>query len=227
MREIKIKDETTIKATDYEAKYEKIKGILNTSLFDELSEKQYDISYSKNGDEIKRKRNTKKNEVLPTITPQQVYCKLESCLRLLMPMSSEEAHLIAPQEYLNGYFWFCELMFYVNKFIVFNQNKQLLCAFLGILPETYDEFIGDQMYGQAFKSIESGLVGSGFVSAESGLSDTKAVDFRMQAKGVGHSVAKADSGFTFNQLNVGMSNESIDQKLRELLPEPIIQKKGK
>ena len=210
MREIKIKDETTIKATDYEAKYEKIKGILNTSLFDELSGKQYDISYSKNGDEIKRKRNTKKNEVLPTITPQQVYCKLESCLRLLMPMSSEEAHLIAPQEYLNGYFWFCELMFYVNKFIVFNQNKQLLCAFLGILPETYDEFLG-----------------SGFVSTESGLSDTKAVDFRLQAKNVGHSVAKADSGFTFNQLNVGMSNESIDQKLRELLPEPIIQKKGK
>ena len=212
-------NELFIKPTDYEAKYNKLCELLDKSIFDELPDKQYDISYSKEGDEIKKKRATKKNEVLPTVTPQQVYCKMESYLRLTMPLSNEEAHSVSPQGYLNGYFWFCELMFYVNKFVVFNQNKQLLCAFLAILPDTYDEFINDTMYGQAFKSIESGLVGGGFVSAESGLSDTKAVDFRMQAKGVGHSVAKADSGFTFNQLNVGLSNESIDQKIREFLPE--------
>ena len=103
-------------------------------------------------------------------------------------------------------------MFQINLYVIFNANKQLLCAFLEIDEDTYAEFLTDSKYDTVFKSIESSFIGGGFVASESGLSDTKAVINRLQTKGAGHNLIKNPDNITIINHNK-LDDNSIQKRL--------------
>lgn len=200
MKPIEIQDETPIEATDYEAKYNRIVGALQESVFDGIDpESCWDISYDKMGNEIRKKRATKKNELKPVLTPSMVDFKLQSLLRLTMPMSDDEVYSLEPANYLTAFHWYFELMYFISGYITLTPSKQGYCAFVGITVSQYNELLGDMHYSGVFNSIEDGLLQNSFVAGESGLVESKTLATRITAKGVGHSVRKAEDTVIYNQ----------------------------
>lgn len=200
MKPIEIQGETPIEATDYEAKYNRIVGALQESVFDGIDpESCWDISYDKMGNEIRKKRATKKNELKPVLTPSMVDFKLQSLLRLTMPMSDDEVYNLEPANYLTAFHWYFELMYFISGYITLTPSKQGYCAFVGITVAQYNELLGDTHYSVAFNSIEDGLLQNSFVAGESGLVESKMITTRVQAKAVGHNVRKAEDTVIYNQ----------------------------
>ena len=215
MKPIEIQGETPIEATDYEAKYNRIVGALQESVFDGIDpESCWDISYDKMGNEIRKKRATKKNELKPVLTPSMVDFKLQSLLRLTMPMSDDEVYNLAPENYLTAFHWYFELMYFISGYITLTPSKQGYCAFVGITVAQYNELLGDTHYSVAFNSIEDGLLQNSFVAGESGLVENNTLKTRLSAKSVGHNVRKAEDTVIYNQ-TVQITQEQMLAELEE------------
>lgn len=215
MKPIEIQDETPIGATDYEAKYNRIVGALQESVFDGIDPDDcWDISYDKMGNEIRKKRATKKNELKPVLTPSMVDFKLQSLLRQTMPMSDDEVYSLEPANYLTAFHWYFELMYFISGYITLTPSKQGFCAFTGITVAQYNELLGDMPYSVAFNSIEDGLLQNSFVAGESGLIESKTLATRISAKNVGHSVRKAEDTVIYNQ-TVQLTPELMKAELDE------------
>ena len=215
MKPIEIQDETPIEATDYEAKYNRIVGALQESVFDGLDPDDcWDISYDKMGNEIRKKRATKKNELKPVLTPSMVDFKLQSLLRLTMPMSDDEVYALEPANYLTAFHWYFELMYFISGYITLTPSKQGYCAFVGITVAQYNELLGDTHYSVAFNSIEDGLLQNSFVAGESGLVENNTLKTRLSAKSVGHNVRKAEDTVIYNQ-TVQITQEQMLAELEE------------
>lgn len=215
MKPIEIQDETPILATDYEAKYNRIVGALQESVFDGIDpESCWDISYDKMGNEIRKKRATKKNELKPVLTPSMVDFKLQSLLRLTMPMSDDEVYSLEPANYLTAFHWYFELMYFISGYITLTPSKQGYCAFVGITVAQYNELLGDTHYSVAFNSIEDGLLQNSFVAGESGLVENNTLKTRLSAKSVGHNVRKAEDTVIYNQ-TVQITQEQMLAELEE------------
>ena len=87
---------------------------------------------------------------------------------------------------------YLELTAYYNRYFEIVDNKQLLCAFMGINTRQYTELekSDDEDIRALMNSINSTFVGLGFVATESGNADSRAV--RLRANGeAGHSVISA------------------------------------
>lgn len=199
MKLIEIQGEPIL-ATDYEAKYNRIVQELQASVFDGINPDDYwDISYNKTGNEIRKKRAMKKNELKPVLTPSMVDFKLQSLLRITLPLTDDEAYSIEPTNYLNAFHWYFELMYFISGYITLMPTKQSFCSFAGITVAQYNELYSDPHYSAVFNSIEDGLLENAFVAGESGLVDGKAVSTRITAKTVGHNVRKAEDTVIYNQ----------------------------
>lgn len=215
MKPIEIQGEKPIEATDYEAKYNRIVGALQESVFDGIDPDDcWDISYDKMGNEIRKKRATKKNELKPVLTPSMVDFKLQSLLRQTMPMSDDELYSLEPDNYLTAFHWYFELMYFISGYITLTPSKQGFCAFAGITVAQYNELLGDTHYSAAFNSIEDGLLQNSFVAGESGLVESKMITTRVQAKAVGHNVRKAEDTVIYNQ-TVQLTPELMKAELDE------------
>lgn len=215
MKPIEIQDETPILATDYEAKYNRIVGALQESVFDGIDPDDYwDISYDKMGNEIRKKRATKKNELKPVLTPSMVDFKLQSILRQTMPMSDDEVYALEPANYLTAFHWYFELMYFISGYITLTPSKQGFCAFTGITVAQYNELLGDTHYSAVFNSIEDGLLQNSFVAGESGLVENNTLKTRLSAKSVGHNVRKAEDTVIYNQ-TVQITQEQMFAELEE------------
>ena len=189
--------------TDYEAKYKRIVEELQASVFGGIDPDDfYDIYYDKMGNEVRKKHSTKKNELKPVLTPSMVDFKLQSLLRLTMPMSDDEVYSLEPANYLTAFHWYFELMYFISGYITLTPSKQGYCAFVGITVAQYNELLGDTHYSVAFNSIEDGLLQNSFVAGESGLVESKMITTRVQAKAVGHNVRKAEDTVIINQTAV-------------------------
>ena len=188
--------------TDYEEKYNFIVANLEETVFDGIAPDDcWDISYDKMGNEIRKKRATKKNELKPVLTPSMVDFKLQSLLRLTMPMDDEKAKSLEPQDYLTAFHWYFELMYFCSSYITLPPNKQGFCAFAGITVAQYNDLLGDSYFCTAFNSIEDGLLQNSFVAGESGLVDTKTLATRLGSQVQGHALKKADTTTIFVQNN--------------------------
>jgi hypothetical protein len=186
--------------TDYEAKYNRIVEELQASVFDGIAHDDfYDIFYDKQGNEIRKKHSTKKNELKPVLTPSMVDFKLQSLLRQTIPMGDDEIFDLPQETYLDAFRWYFELMYFISSYITLTPSKQGYCAFVGITVAQYNELLGDLHFSGVFNSIEDGLLQNSFVAGESGLVDSKTVATRLQAKAVGHNVKKADEVNIYNQ----------------------------
>lgn len=186
--------------TDYEAKYKRIVDDLRESVFDGIDPDDfYDIYYDKMGNEVRKKHSTKKNELKPVLTPSMVDFKLQSLLRQTMPLGDDEIFNLPQETYLEAFRWYFELMYFISGYITLTPSKQGYCAFVGITVAQYNELLGDMHYSGVFNSIEDGLLQNSFVAGESGLVESKMITTRVQAKGVGHSVRKAEDTVIYNQ----------------------------
>lgn len=202
MKPIDIQGETPISVTDYEAKAKHIIDTLDTEIFNAIDKEDcFETTVSKSGSETKKKRSTKKNELMPTLSPALVAFKLDMLLRMYMPMNDGQAKMVEPQEYALGYVHYCSLLFHINKYLIFNGNKPYLCAFFGITSDIYNDLCADPTYSSVFKSFEDGLVGTSLLVGESGLLDSKMVATKLGAVGQGHSMKKADTTNVFIQHN--------------------------
>ena len=124
MKPIEI-NEKPIMPTDYEEKYNFIVAKLEETVFDGIAPDDcWDVSYDKMGNEIRKKRATKKNELKPVLTPSMVDFKLQSLLRLSMPMTDEEAKFLAPQDYLTAFHWYFELMYFCSSYITLSPTSR-------------------------------------------------------------------------------------------------------
>ncbi len=186
--------------TDYEAKYNRIVEELQASVFDGIAHDDfYDIFYDKQGNEIRKKHSTKKNELKPVLTPSMVDFKLQSLLRQTLPLGDDQIFDLPAETYLQAFHWYFELMYFISGYITLTPSKQGYCAFVGITVAQYNELLGDMHYSGVFNSIEDGLLQNSFVAGESGLVESKTLATRITAKGVGHSVRKAEDTIIYNQ----------------------------
>lgn len=201
--------------TDYEAKYNRIVQELQSSVFDGIDPDDYwDITYDKAGNEIRKKRATKKNELKPVLTPSMVDFKLQSLLRITLPLSDDEVYNIDPIVYLDALHWYFELMYFVSGYITLAPSKQSYCAFVGMTVAQYNELLGDVHYSAVFNSIEDGLLQNAFVAGESGLVENRMLTTRVQAKAVGHNVRKTDDTIIYQQ-SAQLTPELMKAELEE------------
>lgn len=188
--------------TDYEAKYNRIVKDLQESVFDGIKpDDYYDIFYTKNGDEVRKRHATQKNELKPVLTPSMVDFKLQSIMRRTMPMDEDTAKALPPETYLEAFYWYFELMYFCSSYITLSPNKQGFCAFAGITVSLYNSLLGDIHFCDAFNSIEDGLLQNSFVAGESGLVDGKVLATRLGAEVQGHALKKAETTQIFVQNN--------------------------
>lgn len=92
-------------------------------------------------------------------------------------------------------FWakYLALTAYYNRYFEIVDNRQLLCAFMGINSRQYAELENsdDEDIKNLMCSINSTFIGLGFVAGESGNADVKATSQRMRTKGEGHNLITA------------------------------------
>ena len=203
--------DTIINATDWEAKSRDIIERLDKELFDFIDEDElYNFRYSKDGDLLsKTKRQVKRGELKPTISPAQVTVKLNRYLRIYKPMTLEEAKTLDDSDYLDAYGYYLDIISHINQYVTFLGDKQSFSAFCNISTTVYNDLMTDAKYTQVFSSIEDGFVQSNFAVAEEGLVDSKTTIAKLQTKNAGHNLVKNPESLTIIQNNK-INTSSID-----------------
>lgn len=203
--------DTIINATDWEAKSKDIIERLDKELFDFIDEDElYNFRYSKDGDLLsKTKRQVKRGELKPTISPAQVTVKLNRYLRIYKPMTLEEAKTLDDSDYLEAYGYYLDIISHINQYVTFLGDKQSFSAFCNISTTVYNDLLTDAKYTQVFSSIEDGFVQSNFAVAEAGLIDSKTTIAKLQTKNAGHNLVKNPESLTIIQNNK-INTSSID-----------------
>lgn len=190
------------KSIDYVARRETIQKELDERIFSMINDDDiYDRRYDKDGNEIKKKRTVKKNEVSPIITASRVQSVIDSILILEEPMDLTTAKSIEPSEYRKACSEYFKLVDYINQYVPFRANKQTYCGFVGLLNDDFETLISDTYYGNTFKRIRDSFVGGAFVDASSGLYDSKAIIAESQTRGDGLNLIKNPE-----QINYSVNN---------------------
>ena len=126
----------------------------------------------------------------------------------------------------NYWLKYLELTAYYNRYFEIVDNKQLLCAFMGINTRQYGELekSDDDDIRGLMNSINSTFVGLGFVATESGNADSRAVSVRLRANGeAGHSVISATEDKIINN-SEELSPLEIQRQLEGVLGKKLLGK---
>ena len=203
--------------TDYKAKYEELVERLNNDLFndvvakleEEAEEKKKQPKFNQPYD-----NSTKysKNELRPTLTPMMVTSRLNRYLRVFRPMNFEDAKAIDDMEYIEAFGYYCDLISYINDYLVYMPDKQTFCAFVNITTDIYNELLSDPLHAQVFKSFEDSFVQTNFSAAQAGIVDTKTTLAKLQTKDAGHNLIKSPDNITVNNYN-SIDKAAINLKL--------------
>jgi len=215
MKEPKLKTDGVITPTDFKRKSEKIIKELKATVFNLTEEDCEETCSTASGSTYKKKKQTRKNEIKPTLTPTMVNCKLDQLFIRFMPLTDEQLQTIEPDEFLQAYDYFMDIMLVVNSYILLTPTKPLFCGFVGISEYDYNNFLNDLVYERVFKFIDSRIVGCSQASAESGLVNSTAINTRLQTKDVGHGLVKNGEAIVFNQQN-NLSIKEITSDLTRL-----------
>ena len=192
MKELIMDGDKIINATDWKAKSEDIIEKLNKQLFDKIEEEDtYDIKYSKEGVETSRtKKRVKKGEIMPLISATKVATLLNRLLRVYKPLTYKDALSIEPQEYLEANLYYLDIISHINDYIIFLPSKQSLSGFLSISVDTYNELLSNPAYSEVFKSFEDGFVDTNYMSAQSGVVDSRATMTKLSTRNAGHDLVR-------------------------------------
>ena len=191
-KEIIFDGEKIINATDWKAKSEDIIAKLDAELFNKISEDDsYDIRYSKDGEELSRtKKRVRKGEIMPLISSTKVATLLNRLLRTYKPLSYNDALSLEPEEYIEANLYYLDIISHINDYIIFLPSKQSLSAYLNISVETYNELLMNPIYSEVFKSFDDGLVDTNYISAQSGVIDSKSTMAKLTTREAGHNLVK-------------------------------------
>ena len=216
-KEIIIENARIVNSTDWKSKSEYIIEQLNETLFKGLTEESsYNIKFDQFGNEIKTKKQIKKNEVMPIISPAQVSTKLNRLLRVYRPMTTADAMTMQDTEFLEAYGYYLDIISHINQYCTYIGSKQEFSSFCNINTDTYNTLLGESAYSQVFASIEDGFIQSNFSVAQAGLVDTKTTITKLTTKNAGHSLKKAEESITIvNNTNVDkvLVNQQLDKFL--------------
>ena len=216
-KEIIIENARIVNSTDWKAKSEYIIEQLNETLFKGLTlEDSYNITYDKFGNEVRKKKQVKKGDVMPDISAAQVTTKLNRLLRVYRPMTTAQAMTMEDTEFLEAYGYYLDIISHVNNYVTFIGDKQMFSAFCNITTDTYNELLTDPKYSQVFASIEDGFVQSNFSVAQAGLVDGKITVAKLQAKDAGHSLVKSPESITIVN-NTKVDKVLVNQQLDKFL----------
>lgn len=191
MKEIIMDGDKVINATDWKAKSEDIIAQLNEQLFDKIEEEDtYDIKYKDGLETSRTKKRVKKGEIMPLISATKVATVLNRLLRVYKPLTYKDALAIEPKEYLEANLYYLDIISHINDYIIFLPSKQSLSGFLSISVDTYNELLAHPAYSEVFKSFEDGLVETNYISAQSGIVDSRATMTKLQTREAGHNLVK-------------------------------------
>lgn len=194
--------------TDYKAKYEELVDKLQTELFDKVEE-MADQKLDKIDEKSSRGKSASysdvmsyaKNELQPILTPMMVTSRLNRYLRVFRPLNFDEAKNVEDTEYLEAFGYYCDLISYINDYLVYMPDKQTFCAFVNITTDIYNDLLSDPLHAQVFKSFEDSFVQTNFSAAQAGIVDTKTTLAKLQTKDAGHNLVKSPDSITVNQYN--------------------------
>ena len=211
MKEIIMDGDTVINATDWKAKSEDIIAQLNEQLFDKIEEEDtYDIKYSKEGIETSRtKKRVRKGEIMPLISATKVATLLNRLLRVYKPLTIKDAKSIQPEDYLEANLYYLDIISHINDYIIFLPSKQSLAGFLSISVDTYNELLATPAYSEVFKSFEDGFVDTNYISAQSGVVDSRATMTKLSTREAGHNLVK-NVDFVKVNVNNQINTSQID-----------------
>lgn len=216
-KEIIIENARIVNSTDWKSKSEYIIEQLNESLFKGLTEESsYNVKFDQFGNEIKTKKQIKKNEIMPIISPAQVSTKLNRLLRVYRPMTIADAMTIQDTEFLEAYGYYLDIISHINQYCTYIGSKQEFSSFCNITTDTYNELLTDPKYSQVFASIEDGFIQSNFSVAQAGLVDTKTTMAKLTTKNAGHSLVKSPESITIVN-NTKVDKVLVNQQLDKFL----------
>ena len=199
------KDGSIVAPTDWVAKSNKIIEELGNSVFAKLQDNDVpQVDDYGNPIPAKPKEKFYKNQIAPSLTPMQVANKLNRLLRIYRPLTLVEAKELDEEEFRQAYLCYCDIISYINEYLVYLPSKQGLCSFINISVDTYNQLLNEPAYSETFKSFEDSFVDANFTSAQAGIVDTKTTIAKLQSKEVGHSVTKANEFIrieNFNQID--------------------------
>lgn len=213
---------------DFKSKADKVIDELRESVLNIDEEASYT-------DETRSKKKTvKPNEIMPTLTPTLINCRLNRIFFAFAPIETPEE--IEPNAYILAYSEFSRVMEEINRYVVMNANKQLYCLFTGITTDDFNRLSAMPAFAAVFSRIVTALSGQDFIGAESGLLEPKAVLTKMQAKDMGLNMRKTDETIIQIQQNkidkmqvlndLTHFRQLIAEESKEL-PEPTKNKKKK
>lgn len=119
--------------------------------------------------------------------------QLKSAFRSYGRMSAEEFVKLTYEDIEDYYAKFDELIAYYNLYFEIVPNKQLFQTFMGINERQYSQLENheDEDIRSLMNSINSDIIGVGFLAGESGNANDKAVMNRLKSADVGHNVVSA------------------------------------
>lgn len=113
-------------------------------------------------------------------------------------------------------FWlkYLDLISYYNRYFDVMCNRQHFYAYAGINQRIFDQLLisPDEDVRSLAASIDSDLIGLGFIASESGASSAAAVKLRLSAKGVGHNVVSAGEDMTARAI-AGQTPQELQKEI--------------
>lgn len=214
MKEVILDGERVVNATDYKAKSEEIIAQLHEQLFKDFTqENTTNEIMDKNGNLMQYKKKYSKNDIMPIIQPIKVTMLFNKLLRKYKPMTESEANTIDPEEYLDAFGYYSDIIAYINDYINFMPSKQTFSAFVNITSSTYNKLLTETRYAQVFGSIEDSMVDTNYYASQTGMVDSKTTLAKLETKDAGHNLVKSPDTVVFSP-KVSFNTDELDKKLK-------------
>lgn len=144
--------------------------------------------------------------------------QLKSAFRSYGRMSVEEFVKLTYEDIEDYYAKFDELIAYYNLYFEIVPNKQLFQTFMGINERQYSQLEKheDEDIRSLMNSINSDIIGVGFLAGESGNANDKAVMNRLKSADVGHNVVSATEERVLNAVTQKTPSE-LSRELQSIV----------
>lgn len=213
-KEVIIEGERLVNATDYKAKSEAIIDEMYEQLFKDFTqENTTNQIVDRDGNIRKYKKKYDKNDIMPLIQPIKVVTLFNKLLRKYRAMNENEAKSVEPDEYLEAFGYYSDIIAFINDYINFMPSKQTFSAFVNITTPTYNKLLTEPKYEQVFQSIEDGMIDTNYYASQTGMVDNRTTLVKLQTKDAGHNLVKSPDNIVFAP-KVMISNDEIDKKLK-------------
>lgn len=212
-KEVIIDNGRVVNATDYKAKSEEIIAELEEQLFKDFTQENTTTTIiDKEGNVKKYKKKYTKNDIMPIIQPIKVTMLFNKLLRRYKPLTETEALTVEPEEYLEAFGYYSDIIAYINNYINFMPSKQTYSAFVNITSMTYNKLLTETKFAEVFGSIEDSMIDTNYYASQTGMVDNKTTLAKLETKDAGHNLIKSPDTVVFSP-KVAINTDKIDKRL--------------